>query len=93
MSLRKKIVLTEQGVNSGPQYGVYISPDGNTWTFVSNVTLPSVGSSAVITVQNNTTLVRLTSIGVCNNSIIQVLPGSLGGDFNIDFSYFDFNVY
>lgn len=93
MSFKKNIILTEQGVNSGPQYAVYSSVDGNTFTFLQNVSLPSVGSQVVITFPNNAVIMKLTSLGICDNSVIHVIPGSLLGDFNIDFSYYDFNVY
>jgi hypothetical protein len=93
MSFKKRITLTEKGVDSGPLYGVYSSPDGNTFSFIENVVLPSVGSKVTITFPDNAVIMKLTSLGICNNSVIQVIPNTLGGDFNIDFSYYDFNVY
>jgi len=93
MSFKKKITLTEQGIDSGPGYSVSSSPDGNTWTFITNVTLPSIGATAVITFPDNAVLMRLTSLGICDNSVIHIIPNALGGDFSIDFSYLDFNVY
>ena len=93
MSFIKKITLSEQGINSGPQYAVYSCPDGVNWTFIQNVNLPIVGASVNITFPNNAVLIKLTSIGLCNTSVIHIIPNTLGGDFNIDFSYYDFNVY
>jgi hypothetical protein len=93
MSFKKKITLTEQGIDSGPIYEVYSSADGNLFTFITTVTLPTLGSQVVITFPDNAVLMKLRSTGICKNPVIHVIPNTLGGDFNIDFSYFDFNVY
>jgi len=93
MSFKKRIILTEQGINSGPTYAAYSSPDGTNWTFITNVTLPSLGSSVVITFPNNAVIMKLTSLGICDNSVIKTIPNTLGGDFSINFSFNDFNVY
>lgn len=88
---QKKITLTEQGVNSGPVYGVYTSTDGVTYTFLQNVTLPHIGAYVILNIAYGNVTIELTSLGLCNNSVVHVIPGSLLGDFSLDFSQLDFN--
>jgi len=87
----KKITLTEQGINSGPVYGVYTSTDGVTYTFLQNITLPTIGAYAIVEIPYGNVTVELTSLGLCNNSVIHTIPGSLLADFSLDFSQLDFN--
>lgn len=92
-NLTRTITLIDRGVDSGPFYGVYQSTDGINYTFIQNVNLPSVGSTTSITFTTGNTILKLVDLSACGGEIVHVIPGTLGGDFNIDFSALDFNVY
>ena len=86
------ITLTDDGANSGPTYAVYSSPDGVNFTFLQNATLTNVGDTAVVLFPENGVVCKLVNINAsCSNSVVHVIPGSLAGDFNFDFSQLDFN--
>ena len=87
------LTLTNKDIDSGPFYGVYQSTDGITYTFIQNVTLSSVGATANVSYTIGNTIIKLVDLGACGNEMVHVIPGTLGGDFNIDFSALDFNVY
>jgi Fe2+ transport system protein FeoA len=91
MSLNKKITLTNSSINSGPGYSVYASTDCNTYFLIENVVLANIGDYVIVSVPDTTMCIKLVSLGLCNNSVIHVVPGALMGDFNIDFSQLDFN--
>jgi hypothetical protein len=93
MAIQKKITLTNSSINAGPGYAVYTSIDCNTFTLLQNIILANVGDYAIVTIGNSVSCIKLVSLGLCNNSVTHVVPGALGGDFNIDFSALDFNVY
>ena len=89
--ITKRITLTDKGINAGPVFSVFTSPDCNTYTLYGTVTLASVGASVIISIPDTTQCIRLTSVGICNNSIIHTVPGALQGDFSFDFSQLDFS--
>jgi hypothetical protein len=70
MSVSKIITLTDQGINSGPNYNVSYSPDCVTYTASLDVTLNYLGQSVTISVPNDTQCIKLTSLGVCTNDVI-----------------------
>jgi hypothetical protein len=89
--ITKRITLTDKGINAGPVFSVYTSPDCNTYTLNGDITLASVGAYVDITIPNTTQCIRLVSNGTCSNSVIHTVPGALSGDFSFDFSQLDFN--
>lgn len=89
--ITKRITLTDKGINAGPVFSVYTSPDCNTFSLYGSVTLGSVGAFVDITIASNVECIRLTSQGICDNSVIHTVPGSLEGDFSFDFSQLDFS--
>lgn len=91
MAILKKITLTESGVNAGPGYSVYTSPDCNTFTLLQSVILTSPGQSVIVSVPDTTSCIKLVSLGICSNAVTHVVPGALSGDFSFDFSQLDFN--
>lgn len=94
MAKTRVITLTEKGANSGPYYALYTSLDCNVYTFQENIYLPSIGSSIVIEIADNDQCVKLISLGICTNEVIQVDTLINEGDFYLlDWSYLDFNVY
>ena len=70
----RKITLTELGTDPGPNFSVQYSTDCLTYTQsvdCTNVFLPSVGSFAYCTVDENTNCIRLTSLTPeCGNQVI-----------------------
>ena len=94
MAKTRIITLTDKGTNSGPYYALYTSIDCNVYTFQENVFLPSIGSSIVVDIPDNDECVKLISLGVCTNEVVQVDPLVNEGDFYLlDWSYLDFNVF
>ena len=91
MSLYKTITLTEAGAKAGPTYDIYWSADGTIFEFLQTAVLSSVGSTINITLPDNARVIRLTSRGVCSNSVTEGIPGVTLGDFAIDFDQLDFN--
>lgn len=91
MAINKKITLTDKGIKAGPVFAAYYSIDCITYTFIQNITLASVNDYVIVSVPDTTHCIKLTSTGVCSNSIIQTVPGALNGDFGFDFSQLDFN--
>jgi hypothetical protein len=92
LSTTKKITLIDKGADSGPGYAVYYSFDCNSYIFKENVVLPNVGDYVNISLPSNTvTCIKLVSLGICSNSVVHVVPGSLQGDFSFDFRQLDFN--
>ena len=89
--ITKRITLTDKGINAGPVFSVYTSPDCNTFSLYGSVTLGSVGAYVDISIPTSTQCIRLTSQGVCDNSVIHTVPGALQGDFSFDFSQLDFS--
>ena len=87
------ITLTEKIKKAGPDFEVYYSDDCNTYTYLQTIKLANIGASVDVTVPYNSSCIKLVSTGECGNSVVHVIPGALGGDFNIDFSFLDFNVY
>jgi hypothetical protein len=69
-NINKLITLTEKN-DAGPLFDIYASVDCSSYTLVqSNVSLPNVGSTAIITVDDTTQCIKLTSKGNCINSVI-----------------------
>jgi hypothetical protein len=89
--ITKRITLTDKGINAGPVFSVYVSPDCNTFTLNSDITLGSVGAYADILIPTSTQCIKLISNGTCTTSVIHTVPGALQGDFSFDFSQLDFS--
>jgi hypothetical protein len=89
--ITKRITLTDKGINAGPVFSIYTSPDCNTFTLYGDVTLGSVGAYVDITIPGSTQCIKLISVGTCSNSVIHTVPGALQGDFSFDFSQLDFS--
>jgi hypothetical protein len=90
MSIQKTITLTEKGAKAGPNFNIYYSADGITYTLLETVILNGRGAFVVITIPDNTALIKLTSLGNCTNSVIHEIVSL--GDFNpIEFDKLDFN--
>jgi hypothetical protein len=89
--MTKTITLTDKGTKAGPNFSVYYSIDGISFTFLEITTLSSIGSTIVVTIPDATKILRLISIGNCGNEVSHLVPGSTLGDFWIDFSQYDFN--
>jgi hypothetical protein len=70
MSVSKIITLTEQGLNSGPNYNVSYSPDCVVYTASLDVNLSYLGQSVTISVPDNTQCIKLTSTGECTNAVV-----------------------
>jgi len=88
----RTITLTEAGYESGPFYQAYGSTDGVSFTLLGVISLPAVGSTADVTFNIGDVVCKLVNINsVCQNSISHAIPGTLLGDFSIDFSQLDFN--
>jgi hypothetical protein len=87
------ITLTEKIKKAGPDFEVYYSDDCNNYIYAETIQLANIGASVNITVPNTSSCIKLVSLGDCGNSVVHVIPGALGGDFNIDFSFADFNVF
>ena len=89
--ITKRITLTDKGINAGPVFSVFTSLNCSAYTLYGDVTLASVGASVIISVLDTTQCIRLTSQGICDNSVIHTVPGALSGDFSFDFSQLDFS--
>ena len=87
------ITLTEKIKKAGPDFEVYYSDDCNNYTYLQTIQLANIGDAVNVTVPNTSSCIKLVSLGDCGNSVVHVIPGALGGDFNIDFSSLDFNVF
>lgn len=77
-NINRQITLTSKGTNSGPLYDVFYSLDCINYTLCidgSNVSLPSIGSTAIVTLPDNTACLKLVNltIGCGNNSEIQII--------------------
>ncbi len=74
----RKITLTGLGTDAGPYFSVQYSTNCITYSQsvdCTNIFLPSVGSFAYCTVDQDTQCVRLTSLSeLCGNSVIEDLP-------------------
>lgn len=78
-NILKEITLTEQGANAGPLYDVYYSIDCEVFILAvdgNSVYLPSVGSTTLVTVPEETGCIRLINkTEVCNsNSVTEGTP-------------------
>ena len=72
----RKITLTEYGGDAGPFYSVAFSSDCINYTQsedCTNLLLPNVGSFGYCTVDDTATCISLTSIGQCDNTVIENL--------------------
>ena len=87
------ITLTEKIKKAGPDFEIYYSDDCNNYTYLQTIQLANIGDAVNVTVPNTSSCIKLVSLGDCGNSVVHVIPGALGGDFNIDFSFLDFNVF
>jgi hypothetical protein len=77
-NINRQITLTSKGTNSGPLYDVFYSLDCINYTLCidgSNVSLPNIGSTAIITLPDNTECLKLVNltIGCGSNSEIQII--------------------
>ena len=69
----RQITLTSKAADSGPLYDVYYSTDCINYTICidgSSVSLPSIGSTAIITLPDNATCIKLVNLtlGCFSNS-------------------------
>ena len=87
------ITLTEKFKKAGPTYEVYYSDECNDYIYSETIQLVNIGDAVNLTVPNTSSCIKLVSLGDCSNAVVHVIPGALGGDFNIDFSFADFNVF
>lgn len=76
-NINKLIELTLKNGDAGPYFDVYYSTDCNSYTICidgTNVYLPNLSSTAIVTVPDNTTCMKLInkSAGCSNNDYIQV---------------------
>jgi uncharacterized protein (TIGR02145 family) len=71
------IKLTTVGVDSGPLYNLYSSPDGITFTIlVTGITKTAlVAGYTSTTVPNGTTIIRVLSTGSCTNYVNLTISG------------------
>ena len=91
-TLTRNITLLDAGPDSGPFYQVYESADGITYTLLTVISLPTIGSVASVTFNAAQVVCKLVNItSLCQNSVIHTIPGTLLGDFSLDFSQLDFN--
>ena len=76
-NITRQITLTESGADSGPLYDIYYSTDCINYTIAidgNDVSLPSVGSTYVVTIPDNTTCIKLVNINsLCTNNVIENL--------------------
>ena len=91
MAINKQITLTEKAVNAGPNFDVYYTLNGTTFSFVSTVYLPALGASAIVSVPDTTLYIKLQSKGICTNEVVNPVPNAILGDFGIDYDPLDFN--
>jgi hypothetical protein len=77
-TIYKQITMTSQGSTSGPLYDIYYSVDGVTYTLCpdgDNVLLPSVGSTAIVTVEDTANFIKAVNLH----------PGCEGNDVIVNF--------
>jgi len=75
-NVNKIITLSSKGGNAGPYFGAYYSTDCISYTFVSDVFLPNVGSEQTISVPDTTTCIKLINLsGGCGENY--VISGSI----------------
>lgn len=94
MSILRKITLTQKGPNSGPVYTFEESSNCINYTtgaFESTVFLENVGDEALVTVNDNTACIRLTSLNnICSSSIVQQIgtpaPPPISGAYELRFN-------
>jgi len=77
-NINRQITLTTKGSNSGPLYDIYYSEDCINYTICidgSSVSLPNIGSTAIITLPDTATCIKLVnlSVGCLLNEVIQYL--------------------
>lgn len=77
-NINRQITLTSKGTNSGPLYNAFYSLDCINYTLCidgSNLFLPNIGSTAIITVPDNIECLKLVNqtIGCGSNSEIQII--------------------
>ena len=89
--MEKVLKLDSKGVNAGPYFDVYTSPLGFSYTYLTTVYLPAINSTASVTMGDNIQYVKLVSKGACTNFVIDNIPGTLLGDFSLEFSQLDFS--
>lgn len=76
--INRIVTLTQKGATSGPLYDIYYSLNCVSYTLCvdgNNVNLPTVGSTATVTLPDNSACLKLInqSVGCNNNEVIQVL--------------------
>ena len=80
-TIYKTITLTQQGSTSGPLYDIYYSIDGVTYTLCpdgDNVTLSSVSSSVVVSVDSAANFIKAVNLHPgCNGNDVIVNFGGL----------------
>jgi hypothetical protein len=73
-NINKQITLTTKGSNAGPLFDVYYSSDCVNYTICidgNNVSLPTVGSTAIVTVPDTTICIKLINqSSVCEENYI-----------------------
>lgn len=75
-NINREITLNSKGVNAGPYYDVYYSTDCISYTIAvdgTNVYLPNVGSTVIVTVDSATQCLKLVNktTGCNNNEVIE----------------------
>ena len=68
--INKTITLTEKGRSAGPDYSVFYSTDCTNYTLANaSVSLPNIGSTAVVSVADNTLCIKLVNLSpTCNDN-------------------------
>ena len=79
-NINRIITLTAQGSNSGPLYDIYYSNDCVNYTLCidgDNVSLPSIGSTAIITLPDTAICIKLVNLseGCFLNEVVQYIGG------------------
>lgn len=78
-NINKEITLTSKGKNAGPNFDVFYSTDCINYTLCidgDNVSLPSIGSTTIVTVPDNVTCIKLVNLSaVCGENY--VISGSV----------------
>jgi hypothetical protein len=79
-NINRIITLTAQGSNSGPLYDIYYSNDCVNYTICidgDNVSLPSVGSTAIVTLPDTAICIKLVNLseGCFLNEVVQYIGG------------------
>jgi hypothetical protein len=72
--INKTIVLTEKGISAGPLYSAFWSTDCVNYTFAqTNISLPQIGSTATISVDDNTICIKLVNLSpTCNENDVVI---------------------